>query len=99
MSLGGDRGTDLFAASGGLGGGIKLPGYRGQVKDELLVGRGNSFSDESADSGLEKGDCRGDARRRPVDVDGDELLGASSGLRGAPPLIYRRNPSRRRTRS
>ncbi|MCB8971705.1 MAG: CRTAC1 family protein [Thermoleophilales bacterium] len=86
--LGGDRGTDLFAASGGLGGGIKLPGYRGQVQDELLVGRGNSFSDESADSGLEKGDCRG-REAASVDVDGDGLLDVFEGCEGAPPLIYR----------
>ncbi|MCO5326640.1 MAG: hypothetical protein M9964_06225 [Solirubrobacterales bacterium] len=62
--LGGDRGTDLFAASGGLGGGIKLPGYRGQVQDELLVGRGNSFSVRRAPTAGWRRATAVDARRR-----------------------------------
>ncbi len=53
--IGGDRATDVFAVSGGLGGGIKLPGFRGQVQDEMLIRRNGRFSDEAAASGLLKG--------------------------------------------
>jgi hypothetical protein len=86
--LGGDRETDAFAVSGGLGGGINLPGYRGQVQDELLVGRGSGFVNESAGSGLEKGSCRG-REAASVDVDGDGLLDLFEGCEGASPRIYR----------
>jgi hypothetical protein len=86
--LGGDGAADAFSVSGGLGSAIRLPGYRGIVQDQLLIGRDGRFDDESSASGLRKGACRG-RQAAAADFDGDGLLDLFESCEGEGPQIYR----------
>ena len=67
-----DGRTDLFVASGGLGGDIAEPFYTPFARDELLLNRSGAYENVTASSGLVKGDCRGrSALTADVDADGD----------------------------
>ena len=83
----GDAATDVFAVSGGLGGGIRLPGYDGAVQDELLALNGFSYVNSTVGSGLTKGACRG-RQAAAVDINDDNMLDLFEGCDGAPPKVY-----------
>ena len=83
----GDRRTDLFAVSGGLGGGIKLPGYAGAVQDELLVQQGEGYVNSTPGSGLTKGTCRG-RQAAAVDIDDNGRLDLFEACEDDPPKVY-----------
>ena len=90
-----DGATDLFAATGGLGGVIKLPGYRDRVQDEFFVGGfggGARFAERSAGSGLRKNGCRG-RQAAAIDIDANGLLDLFESCEDEPPQIYlKRHP-------
>jgi hypothetical protein len=87
-NLVGDDAIDAFVASGGLSGGIAKPAFRGRIRDELLVGTGDGYSELSDDAGLGKGICRG-RQAAAVDFDGDGLLDLFESCEGEPPLLHR----------
>lgn len=76
-----DGSTDLFVASGGLGGDIAEPFYTPFARDELLLNRSGAYDNTTSSSGLVKGDCRGrSALTADVDADGDlDLLETCEG--------------------
>lgn len=83
----GDAATDVFAVSGGLGGGIRLPGYDGTVQDELLALNGFSYVNSTVGSGLTKGACRG-RQAAAVDINDDDMLDLFEGCEGDRPKVY-----------
>ena len=83
----GDLATDLFIATGGLGGEIVDPFFTGRQNDELLLNRSGSYADATAASGLFKGVCRGRASR-VADFDGDGDLDILETCDEAPPQLY-----------
>ena len=85
--LHGDRRTDLFAVSGGLGGGIRLPGYAGAVQDELLVQQGDGYVNFTPGSGLTKGMCRG-RQAAAVDIDDNGRLDLFQACEDDLPKVY-----------
>lgn len=85
--LAGDPATDLFAVSGGLGGGIRLPGYDGAVQDELLIREGAGYVNQTVGSGLAKGTCRG-RQVAAVDINDDGLLDLFEGCEEDRPKVY-----------
>ena len=85
--LAGDWATDVFAVSGGLGGGIRLPGYDGAVQDELQVREGTSYVNSTVGSGLTKGTCRG-RQVAAVDINDDGRLDLFEGCEDDRPKVY-----------
>lgn len=85
--FGGTPAMDAFAVSGGLGGKIDLPGFAGRVQDELLLGSGGRFINETPSSGLIKGDCRGRGTAA-ADLDGNGMLDLVEGCEGKRPQVY-----------
>jgi hypothetical protein len=83
----GDRRSDLFVATGGLGGEITDPFFTGRQSDELLLGSGHGFRTATVTSGLVKGVCRGRAAI-PVDFDGDGKLDLVESCDAGPAQIY-----------
>ncbi len=83
----GDAATDVFAVSGGLGGGIRLPGYDGAVQDELLALNGFSYVNSTVGSGLTKGVCRG-RQAAAIDINDDDRLDLFEGCEGDRPKVY-----------
>jgi hypothetical protein len=83
----GDGSTDLFIATGGLGGEITDPFFTGRQSDELLLGGPSGFADATTASGLVKGVCRGRAAV-PADFDGDGNLDLLESCDAAPAQIY-----------
>lgn len=83
----GDPGTDIFAVSGGLGGGIKLPGYDGVVQDELLARTQFHYVNTTVGSGLTKGTCRG-RQAAAVDINDDGRLDLFEGCDLDRPKVY-----------
>jgi hypothetical protein len=83
----GDAATDVFAVSGGLGGGIRLPGYDGAVQDELLALNGSSYVNSTVGSGLTKGVCRG-RQAAAVDINDDDRLDLFEGCEADLPKVY-----------
>jgi hypothetical protein len=83
----GDAATDVFAVSGGLGGGIRLPGYDGAVQDELLALNGFSYVNSTVGSGLTKGVCRG-RQAAAVDINDDDRLDLFEGCEADLPKVY-----------
>jgi ASPIC/UnbV protein/VCBS repeat protein len=83
----GDLATDVFVATGGLGGEIVDPFFTGRQNDELLLARPGGYLDAIAGSGLVKGVCRGRSVR-PADFDGDGDLDVLETCDGAPPQLY-----------
>lgn len=83
----GDLTTDLFVATGGLGGEIVDPFFTGRQNDELLLNRAGTYADTTAASGLAKGVCRGRAAR-VADVDADGDLDILETCDGAAPQLY-----------
>jgi hypothetical protein len=87
-NLVGDESLDAFIASGGLSGGIARPEFRDRIRDELLVGTGDGFSELTDGAGLGKGICRG-RQAAAVDFDRDGLLDLFESCEEEPPLIHR----------
>lgn len=83
----GDRLTDVFITTGGLGGEILDPFFSGRQSDELLLARSGAFVNATATSGLVKGTCRG----RGVDIadfDGDGALDLLEACELSNPQLY-----------
>ena len=85
--LAGDPAPDVFAVSGGLGGGIRLPGYDGVIQDELLVREGPTYVNRTVGSGLVKGPCRG-RQVAAVDINDDGKLDLFEGCEEDRPKVY-----------
>ena len=85
--LDGDLATDVFIATGGLGGEIVDPFFTGKQNDELLLARSGVYTSAIADSGLVKGVCRGRSVR-VGDLDSDGVVDLLETCDGAPPQLY-----------
>lgn len=83
----GDGQTDLFIASGGLGGDISEPFFTPLARDELLFSRSGRYLNGTEFAGLVKGDCRGRAAEvADLDLDGD--LDLLETCEGATPRVH-----------
>jgi hypothetical protein len=82
-----DGATDLFVATGGLGGEITDPYFLGRQYDELLLGGPSGFRSAIASSGLVKGACRGRGTTI-ADFDGDGKLDLLESCDLAPPRLF-----------
>lgn len=87
----GDGATDAVVISGGLGGVIKLPGYREKIQDELLVDDDGRFNDAAAGSGLVKDGCRG-RQVSAVDINKDGNVDLFETCEGDPPNAFLQGP-------
>ncbi|MEZ5155948.1 MAG: CRTAC1 family protein [Solirubrobacterales bacterium] len=84
----GDRSTDIFVSSGGLGGEISDPYFTSRQTDELLLATGSGGFAEAVDrSGLAKGDCRGRGVQ-VADLGGDGGLDILQACEGRGPLVH-----------
>jgi len=92
----GDRLSDLFITTGGLGGEILDPFFSGRQSDELLLSRPSGYANATTGSGLVKGTCRG----REIDVadfDGSGTLDLLESCELAAPQLYAGNGAGRFT--
>lgn len=83
----GDRSTDLFISTGGLGGEILDPFFTGRQSDELLLSRPGGYLTATAASGLTKGTCRG-RQANVADINGDGGLDIFESCDEATPQVY-----------
>jgi hypothetical protein len=82
-----DGATDLFIATGGLGGHITDPFFLGRQHDEFLLGGPAGFRSAIAGSGLVKGACRGRGAL-VADFDRDGNLDLLESCDEAVPRLY-----------
>ncbi len=79
--------TDLFVATGGLGGEITDPFFLGRQRDELLLGSPVGLRSAISTSGLVKGACRGRGTL-VADFDGDGFPDLLESCDQAPPRLF-----------
>jgi hypothetical protein len=82
-----DGATDLFVATGGLGGAINDPYFVSRQSDELLLGGPTRFRQATRSSGLVKGTCRGRGTT-VADFDGDGNLDVLEACDLARPRLF-----------